>query len=186
MKINTPRPDVKASEGQQFQFGRTSVYVGPRDPAPNARNLRRPPVLAFSRPGDTTPTIVGEFPNATSAALFITALTTGIDEMAQAAAAVAAPTGWGRPLTDDEIFEPYDIVRMTPFDETLSVVVSAGKPTKAGDITLNVRTVYSIRDDTPEDEIAITKLRITAAERDRWRIRKAADWHTPAESGASS
>lgn len=72
---------AKASEGQVFSFGDTSLYVGPREPAPNSRNLKRPPVLAFSRRGDEIPTIVAEFPNSASAEKLIRALVAGVDEM---------------------------------------------------------------------------------------------------------
>lgn len=82
---------LRASEGRAFTIGRTSVYVGPREPAPNGRNLKRPPVLAFSRPGDDKPTIVAEFPNSSAAEQFMTALTAGVEEASIAAANAQRP-----------------------------------------------------------------------------------------------
>lgn len=84
-------PLIKASEGRAFVFGNTSLYIGPRDYVANGRNLKRPPVLAVSRLGDEKPTIVAEFPNATSAAHAANMLQLGIDEMNTRPAAPGQP-----------------------------------------------------------------------------------------------
>lgn len=122
MKINSSPalPHIKASEGRAFRFGDTSVYVGPREPSPNGRNLKRPPVLAYSRVGvDLTPHIVAEFPNSTAAEEFMQALTLGIDEAALASANAQrpdlAPAAPGEPQCGDvhNVETPFGIVRST-------------------------------------------------------------------------
>lgn len=66
---------TRGSEGWGFQIGETHIYAGP-----GVRGTKAPAVLAFSRPGDTTPTVVADFRSSTAAEKFIENLKQGIDE----------------------------------------------------------------------------------------------------------
>ncbi len=140
-------PHIRASEGRAFTIGHTSVYVGPREPTPNGRNLKRPPVLAYSRPGDEAPHVVAEFPNATAAEQFMAALTAGVEEAAIAASNTQrpdlAPAALGDPICGDQhdVETPFGVVSSTcerpPHDDgecagpLRSDILPAGFPTRA-------------------------------------------------------
>jgi hypothetical protein len=67
-------PRVRASDGHGFQIGNTELYIGP-----GRLGLSKPPVLAFMVRGAKKPVIVASFTNASTAELFISALTEGIE-----------------------------------------------------------------------------------------------------------
>jgi hypothetical protein len=79
-KAKTMPEHIRGSVGRSFQIGSTALYAGPREALPNNRHLKLRPVVAFARPGDEKPTIVGEFTSSTAAEKFIEALMTGIAE----------------------------------------------------------------------------------------------------------